>query len=131
MFYNDQDGVDALKSEKMGSFSIILEKILGGKVIATPEEIVEDFNSHFLKYAPIINRISKYFGENKLNLSDIKNPLILSILPISILYMVFNYEKIAEFIFYIDSDLLIKLTTIVVGLLTSSYYILKIFGKIK
>ena len=131
MFYNDQDGVDAFILEKMVSFSIILENILGGKVIETPEEIVEYFNSYFLKYAPIINQIYKYFGENKLNLSDIKKPLILLTLPISILYMFFNYEKIAEFIFDIDSDTLIKLMAIIVGLPASLYYILKIFGKVR
>ena len=131
IFYNDQDGVDAFKPEKINSVSIILEKILGGSVITTPEEIVEYFNRYFLRYTPIINRIHKYFGENKMNLSDIKNPLILSISLVSILYMLFNFENIMEYIFCIDTDILIKLMAIVVGLPASLYYILKIFGKIK
>lgn len=131
MFYDDQDGVDAFKSEKMDSLSIILEKFLGGNVIATPEENAKYFNSYFLRYIPIINRISKYFGENKINLSDIKSPLILSTLLIVILYMVFNYEKIAQFVFSFDTDILIKLMAIAVGLPASLYYILKILGKIK
>jgi hypothetical protein len=131
MFHNDQDGVDSFKSENIYSFSIILGKLLGGDIIETPNEIVEYFNSYFLRYTPIINRISEYFGKSKINLSDIKNPLIYSVSFILIIYAVFNYEKIAQYIFSIDSDKLIKLMAILVGIPASIFYTLKIFGIVK
>lgn len=130
IFYDSQDGVNAFNSGKIDSFSRMLEKFLGATVIATPNETVKYFSNHFLIYAPIINRISKYFGENKINLSDIKNPLILSTVLILIFYVVFNYENIAGFFFSFDTDILIKLMAIAVGVPASLYYILKIFGKV-
>lgn len=131
MFNDNQDGVYAFKSENIDSFSIILGKLVGGDIIESPTEIVEYFNSYFLRYKPIIKRVSEYFGKNKVNISDFKNPVIFSVSIIFIMYAVFNYEKIFQYISSIDSDMLIKLMAIAVGLPASLFYTLKILGVIK
>lgn len=129
MFYDSQDGVDAFKSRKINSLALLLERVLGGNIVPTSDETMEYFSNYFLKYAPIINRVSKYFSENKINISDIKNPLILSILLILVFYVGFNYKNITGFILSFDTDKLINIMAIVVGVPASLYYTLKIIGK--
>ncbi|MFZ2410941.1 MAG: hypothetical protein WAW23_05180, partial [Candidatus Methanoperedens sp.] len=131
MFYDDQDGVKAFNLGLINSFSLILEKLLGGKNVVTPEEVKAEYNHYFSTYTPTIARVHEYFTKSQLNWRDLKNPIILLGVVIFIVYSVYNMEKITQFISSLDTDTVVKIAAVIVALPTSLYYILKILGKVK
>ncbi len=131
MFYDDQDGVKAFNPGLINSFSLILEKLLGGKNVVTPEEVKAEYNHYFSTYTPTIARVHEHFTKSQLNWRDLKNPILLLGGVIFIVYSVYNMEKITQFISSLDTDTVVKIAAVIVALPTSVYYILKILGKVK
>ncbi|OGH04304.1 MAG: hypothetical protein A2W22_02440 [Candidatus Levybacteria bacterium RBG_16_35_11] len=131
MFNNDQDGVKAFDYDKINSFSLILEKFIGGNIITTPEGIRDEFNKYFSKYRPKIKEINEYFGKSQVNFREFKTPIIVTFGILTIGFAIFNIETITGFILNVDTDTIIKIAALIFALPTSIFYILKIFGKVK
>lgn len=131
MFYDNQDGVKVFKHKTINSFSLFLEKFLGGKNVTTPDVIKDEFNKYFSIYRPKIKKIHEFLGKSQINWRDFKNPLIVLVGVLIIAYAIFNIEKIINFISEINTDTVIKISALIFALPPSIFYLLKIFGKIK
>ncbi|MCZ7356320.1 MAG: hypothetical protein O8C66_10950 [Candidatus Methanoperedens sp.] len=127
IFYNDQDGIRAFDSEIVHSYSLIMEKLIGGNITETPEGIKDELNKYFSRYRPIVKEISEYFGESQIKWREIKSPIIIVALVIAVAYAIFNIERIIQFISGLSIDTVVKIAV----LPAATYYILKIFGKVK
>lgn len=129
MFYNDQDGIRVFDHGEIKSFSLILEKFLGGNIIATPEGIRDEFKQYFSIYRPKIKEIHEFFGKSQINWLELKNPLIVLVGTGIIAYAIFNIESIIRFISELNTDTVVKIAALIFALPASIFYLLKIFGK--
>lgn len=131
MFYNDQDGIRAFDNESINSFSIILEKLVGGSIVEPPEEVITSFSNYFSRYRPIIKDIREYFGKKQVNWRDILNPVIIIGLVIFFAVTVFNLDKIIRYASNLNLTTVAVVVTIIASVVVIIYHVLKMLGKIK